>query len=111
MAEHEIPIILAGLAAAFACGEVEELLLPGPPLGTMTGFDYRQQRVELASGDVVLLASDGLPEVAGLGGDALGYAAPASLSVRRRPCRLARRWRGSSRRLRSSPAAIPWRTT
>jgi serine phosphatase RsbU (regulator of sigma subunit) len=56
-----------------AGGEVEELELPGMPLG---GLDchYQERRVELAGGDVVLLLSDGLPELPDPRGEPFGYA-------------------------------------
>lgn len=54
-------------------GDVEELVLPGMPLG---GLDttYDERRVELNGGDVVLLLSDGLPELPDHGGEPFGYA-------------------------------------
>ncbi len=53
--------------------EVEEVLLEGPPLGTLAGFRYREHRLQLAPGDAVLLASDGLPEQVDPDGEILGY--------------------------------------
>jgi serine phosphatase RsbU (regulator of sigma subunit) len=63
--------------------EVEEIALPGMPLG---GLDetYRESTLELAPGDTVLLMSDGLPELPNRAGDPLGYVA-----VRDRFARLA----------------------
>jgi len=42
--------------------EVVEVRAHGIPLGSMTGYPYRQVEVELAEGDVVALMSDGFPE-------------------------------------------------
>ena len=52
--------------------EVEEILLPGPPLGTMS-FPYREHLLLLEPGDTLLLMSDGLPEMVHRDGDLLGY--------------------------------------
>jgi len=60
--------------AGAAEAAVEEIALPGMPLG---GLDetYRESTVELAPGDTVLLLSDGLPELPNRAGDPLGYVA------------------------------------
>ncbi len=44
-------------------GSVEEILLSGMPLGAMLNFQYKIEKRELKSGDVILLLSDGLPEL------------------------------------------------
>jgi serine phosphatase RsbU (regulator of sigma subunit) len=56
-----------------ASGEVEEIALPGLPLGSMAS-SYQERRVPVAAGDTILLASDGLAELANPDGDPLGYA-------------------------------------
>ncbi len=53
-------------------GEVEEILLPGPPLGTL-GDNYGYRVVDLVSGDVVVWLSDGLIEATTATGDPFGY--------------------------------------
>ena len=53
-------------------GEVEEILLPGPPLGTLDG-NYGYHEVDLVSGDVVVWLSDGLIEATTAAGDPFGY--------------------------------------
>ncbi len=45
-----------------AVGEVQELLLPAPPLGALVEPGYGCARVALTPGDLVLLYSDGLTE-------------------------------------------------
>ncbi len=52
--------------------EVEEILLPGNPLGAL-GQSYGETTVELATGDVAVWLSDGLIEAAGASGDPFGY--------------------------------------
>ena len=42
---------------------VEEYLLEGMPLGTMNNFPYKIKENELKQDDVILLLSDGLPEL------------------------------------------------
>jgi len=53
-------------------GKVEEIALPGMPLGGMP-CDYHEHRVGVEEGDSVLLTTDGLPELANAEGDPLGY--------------------------------------
>ncbi|HEX2866578.1 MAG TPA: SpoIIE family protein phosphatase [Ignavibacteriales bacterium] len=44
-------------------GEVEELLLKGMPLGAFSDFPYQKMTASLCKGDVILIMSDGLPEM------------------------------------------------
>lgn len=53
-------------------GEVEEIVLPGPPLGTLGG-NYGQRVVQLEAGDIVVWLSDGLIEAADQAMDPFGY--------------------------------------
>ncbi len=54
-------------------GAVDEILLPGLPVGAAFAGDYREVEVPLAAGDLVLLMSDGFPELPNLDGEPLGY--------------------------------------
>ncbi len=51
---------------------MREILLPGPPLGTLDG-DYARESVDLEDGDIVVWLSDGLIEGADPGGEPFGY--------------------------------------
>jgi serine phosphatase RsbU (regulator of sigma subunit) len=53
-------------------GHAEEIILQGMPLG---GFaqEYEDRRLDLSPGDVILMMTDGLPELANGEGDPLGY--------------------------------------
>lgn len=42
--------------------QIEEVALQQLPLGGVTKYVYQQREYELASGDVIVLLSDGLPE-------------------------------------------------
>lgn len=53
-----------GMLFHAATGEVEMLDSDGPPLGFMAGADYTRQERHLASGDVLLLYTDGISEAA-----------------------------------------------
>ncbi|MGH2628270.1 MAG: PP2C family protein-serine/threonine phosphatase, partial [Anaerolineales bacterium] len=53
-------------------GVVEEILLPGSPLGGL-GSTYGRRTVQLALGDLVVWLSDGLIEAAGPDGTPFGY--------------------------------------
>jgi serine phosphatase RsbU (regulator of sigma subunit) len=57
-----------------ATGAVEEIELDGMPLGTLT-TSYAERIVPVASGDTVLLMTDGLPELQNGEGEPLGYEA------------------------------------
>lgn len=59
-----------------AIGEVEEVQLTGVPLGSVTSYQYRQQQLAIASGDVIVLMSDGLPERFNPDDEMLGYDQP-----------------------------------
>ncbi|HVT16966.1 MAG TPA: SpoIIE family protein phosphatase [Thermoanaerobaculia bacterium] len=60
--------------------EVEEIALPGLPLGapligrTEGSALYQERRVPVAPGDAILLMSDGFPELVNSAGEPLGYA-------------------------------------
>ena len=58
-----------------ADGEVEEIMLPGLPLGGLEDTEYPLRVREFHPGDVLLLISDGLPEAGDIHGDPLGYGA------------------------------------
>ena len=53
-------------------GRVEELVSPGMPLGGLAGT-YEEVAVSLHPGDLILLMSDGLPELPDAAGEPLGY--------------------------------------
>jgi serine phosphatase RsbU (regulator of sigma subunit) len=59
-------------------GRAEEIVLAGMPLGGLA-FDYEERRFETSPGDMVLMMTDGLPELANAEGDPLGYPRVRSL--------------------------------
>ncbi|MCP4901920.1 MAG: SpoIIE family protein phosphatase [bacterium] len=52
---------------------VEEIVIPGMPLGSFHATEYNEVRIPLGGGDTVLLMSDGFPELLNPDGDPLGY--------------------------------------
>ncbi len=82
-------------------GEVDEVALAGMPLGARSDYPYSERRLEIAAGDVVLLMSDGFPELPNPAGEPLGYerararfaaaAAGAASGAGRAPARSSRR--------------------
>jgi serine phosphatase RsbU (regulator of sigma subunit) len=58
-----------------ASGEVEEIALRAIPLGSLTSYQYKQQELAIAPGDVIVLMSDGLPERFNAENEMLDYAA------------------------------------
>jgi serine phosphatase RsbU (regulator of sigma subunit) len=53
--------------------EVEEIMLPGVPLGTLSDARRLERDVQVGPGDCVLLMSDGIAEVADPAGEPFGY--------------------------------------
>ncbi|MEN8194548.1 MAG: SpoIIE family protein phosphatase, partial [Bacteroidota bacterium] len=53
--------------------EIEELSFEGMPLGAMRNFPYRQLDRDLEKGDVILLLTDGLPELKNQTSEMYGY--------------------------------------
>jgi serine phosphatase RsbU (regulator of sigma subunit) len=58
-----------------ASGDVEEIALRAVPLGSLTSYQYKQQELAIAPGDVIVLMSDGLPERFNAENEMLDYAA------------------------------------
>ena len=87
--EHRIELAAAGMPSALlfhaADGRLEELIVKGLPLGSTLSSVAEPLRRNLAPGDVVLIASDGFPELRcgeaeGVGDDEeLGYEAAHAL--------------------------------
>ncbi len=77
---HTLTVSSAGMPPVLiyraATGEVEEVQLTGVPLGSVTSYRYRQQQLPIASGDVIVLMSDGLPERFNPASEMLGYDQP-----------------------------------
>ncbi|MBL8203252.1 MAG: SpoIIE family protein phosphatase [Blastocatellia bacterium] len=64
--ENRLTISIAGMPPAWIYRareqQIEEVALQQLPLGGVTKYAYQQREYDLASGDVVVLLSDGLPE-------------------------------------------------
>ena len=71
-----MPPTLIYRAAARA---VEEINLKAMPLGSFNSFPYQQEELELTAGDVIVLMSDGLPEMFNREGEILDYPAAKNL--------------------------------
>ena len=56
-----------------ATGDVEEVSLKGMPLGAFLDFPYEQKKLELSTGDAIVLMSDGFPEMFNNEQETLGY--------------------------------------
>ncbi|HEX5718520.1 MAG TPA: SpoIIE family protein phosphatase [Thermoanaerobaculia bacterium] len=76
MEEKTLTLAAAGMPPALlyraASQEVEEIALEGMPLGGLA-YDYQELSLEVASGDTLLLMSDGLPELQDVQGEPFGY--------------------------------------
>ena len=86
-AGHPYPLLLKPYSMLLAGGEVDEIALPGLPLGQGPRREYRDLAVTLLPGSVLVLGSDGLFEAADRRDEAYGFARPARLlrAVWRRP--------------------------
>jgi serine phosphatase RsbU (regulator of sigma subunit) len=62
------PLLLFRRASA----SVEEVALAGMPLGGLA-YEYEERRLEVETGDTILMMTDGLPELADPEGEPLGY--------------------------------------
>jgi ligand-binding sensor domain-containing protein len=75
--EGGIALSSAAMPPAYLCragtGEVEEILVPGLPLGSLERCEYRRVEVAFDPGDVLVLISDGLAELAEGHGGRPGY--------------------------------------
>ena len=76
--DHKLRVASAGMPPVLvwrrASGELEELMLPGVPLGTaLANGEYREREVDLEAGDTALVMTDGLVEATNPDGDTLGY--------------------------------------
>jgi serine phosphatase RsbU (regulator of sigma subunit) len=67
LTESEVSISSAAMPPVYRYdsrrGEVEEILIPGLPLGAMAESEYASRTRALATGDTLVLLSDGLPEL------------------------------------------------
>lgn len=66
-----MPPVLIHRAAA---GTIEDVMIEAPPLGTLP-YSYGSRTLSLASGDAVLLMTDGFPELSDAEGEPFGYVA------------------------------------
>jgi len=83
LAQGEISIASAGMPPALVwranSGSVEEVVLPGTPLGGMADTSYLEWSSRLDPGDTVLLMTDGFPELLDPTGEPLGYSRVRSI--------------------------------
>ncbi len=74
---ERVTLSSAGMPPVFhfraASGETREIALAGTPLGARADFPYAEATLELAPGDALLFASDGLPELPNGDGEPFGY--------------------------------------
>ncbi len=72
-----VSISSAGMPPAFVFrsldSTVEEVALPGVPLGGLADVSYGRWDAELSEGDTVLLMTDGFPELLDASGEPYGY--------------------------------------
>ncbi|MEE9429912.1 MAG: SpoIIE family protein phosphatase [Melioribacteraceae bacterium] len=75
--ENQLTISSAGIPPALiyrsATNKIEEFLIKGMPLGVMNGFPYELRTTEISSGDIILLMSDGFPELQNNKKELFGY--------------------------------------
>ncbi len=80
--DRRFELAAAGMPPALvyraSSGAVDELQCDAPPLGTLA-HDYQSVATDLAEGDLVLMMTDGFPELANADGEPLGYEAMGSL--------------------------------
>jgi hypothetical protein len=81
--DHHLTVSSAGtppvLIYRAASSEIEEVEIPGVPLGCPATSPYQQRELDLCPGDVLVLVSDGLPERRNAQDEELGYPATQAL--------------------------------
>ncbi len=93
--QGRITISAAGMPPALVArgesNEIEEVVLPGTPLGGMADATYLEWETTLAPGDTVLLMTDGFPELLDVDGEPLGYTRARSIfasSLKQNPAQI-----------------------
>lgn len=75
--DHTVELTGAGIPPGLlyraATQKIESIPLKGMPLGGIPDYPYRQFTVTLGKNDVLLLATDGLPELSNKNGEMFGY--------------------------------------
>jgi serine phosphatase RsbU (regulator of sigma subunit) len=91
---RQLELASAGMPPALvyraSSGIVDELQCEAPPLGSLP-YAYRSLRTDLAPGDVILMMTDGFPELENSSGEPLGYEALGELfrgSATQQPSRI-----------------------
>ena len=76
--DSKVTLSSAGMPPAYYFdrkkNEIEEILVPGLPLGSVKNADYDLVNFDMHQGDVLVLISDGLPECDNHSGEMLDYA-------------------------------------
>ena len=77
MRADKVEFANAGMPPLFVYREgskvVEEVMIPGMPLGAMKRFPYDTHKLGMSTGDTILLLSDGLPELKTTTNEQYGY--------------------------------------
>lgn len=75
--DRKIKFINAGMPSIFvykkSSNEVLEYVKQGMPLGAMSNFDFKVDEIDVEPGDIILLLSDGLPELFNNKNEMFGY--------------------------------------
>jgi phosphoserine phosphatase RsbU/P len=75
--DNKLQMSAAGMPSALiyrrATNTVEEISERALPLGSISKFKYREQQISLSAGDVILLMSDGFPEMFNAQNEMLGF--------------------------------------
>jgi len=107
--ENRLELAGAGMPPALiyraSSGQIESIELKGMPLGSVPEFPFKKHTIALNDNDVVVLLTDGFPELSNSSGKMAGYELPAKLlaeSGNRQPdeivdyfCSAARKWIGN----------------
>ncbi len=75
--ENKLTVSSAGMPPLFiyrkTTGSIEEILIKGMPLGGPGPYPYEKREIELSTGDIVLMMSDGFPELFNEDNEMLDY--------------------------------------
>lgn len=77
--QNQVTIAVAGMPPVLIfrakTSTVDRVLIKALPLGSIADFPYKEHTLAVNDGDVLLIMSDGLPELFNASGDMLGYEA------------------------------------
>jgi serine phosphatase RsbU (regulator of sigma subunit) len=84
--DNEASLSIAGMPSALihraGAQSVEEIAIRAMPLGSLAKTKYQEQQINLSTGDVIVIMSDGFPEMFNAENEMLGFDKAAEILPR-----------------------------